>query len=197
MEDWWLARDSKGHAGWLLSRMIDVDAPDTLTRYSEGQKFVGAYVLTTVYDPGAQQENKNIPEYVTVLAPYAAGLPFDFNQVRVFTWNVKMHRYETAFREKNIAGYLPVKVELAKDPYGKTPAAQTPLPTFSYRVLTAAAPPVVPDPNTGFITPGRTILKTYRLEGNTVRRLAPPGNKDEPIARPAAEEKKERKARRR
>jgi SH3-like domain-containing protein len=197
MEDWWLARDSKGHSGWLLSRMIDVDAPDTLTRYSEGQKFVGAYVLATVYDPGAEQENKNIPEYVTVLAPYAAGLPFDFNQVRVFTWNVKMHRYETAFREKNIAGYLPVKVELAKDPYGKTPAAQTPLPTFTYRVLTAAAPPVIPDPDTGFITPGRTISKTYRLEGNIVRRLAPPGNKDEPIARPAPEERKERKTRRR
>ena len=197
MEDWWLARDSKGHAGWLLSRMIDVDAPDTLTRYSEGQKFVGAYVLTTVYDPGAEQQNKNIPEYVTVLAPYAAGLPFDFNQVRVFTWNTKMHRYETAFREKNIAGYLPVKIAMEKDPYGKSPLAQTPLPTFTYQVLSAAAPPVVPDPTTGFITPGKTISKTYRLEGNVVHRVAPPGYKDEPIARPAPQEKKEKKGRRR
>jgi len=197
MEDWWLARDSKGHAGWLLSRMIDVDAPDTLTRYSEGQKFVGAYVLTTVYDPGAEQQNKNIPEYVTVLAPYSAGLPFDFNQVRVFTWNTKMHRYETAFREKNIAGYLPVKIAMEKDPYGKSPLAQTPLPTFTYQVLSAAAPPVFPDPTTGFITPGKTISKTYRLEGNVVHRVAPQGYKDEPIARPAPEEKKEKKGRRR
>jgi SH3-like domain-containing protein len=110
MEDWWLARDNKGRAGWLLSRMLDVDAPDTLTRYAEGQKFVGAYVLTTVYDPGAQQDNKNIPIYLTVLAPYAAGLPYDFDQVRVFTWNSKMHRYETGYREKNIEGYLPVKI---------------------------------------------------------------------------------------
>jgi len=197
MEDWWLARDSKGHAGWLLSRMIDVDAPDTLTRYSEGQKFVGAYVLATVFDAGAEQQNKNIPEYVTVLAPYTAGLPFDFNQVRVFTWNVKMHRYETAFREKNIAGYLPVKLELAKDPYGKSPTAQTALPAFTYRVLTADAPPVVPDPATGFITPGKTIAKMYRLEGNVVHRVAPPGYKDPPIARPMAEINKEKKGRRR
>jgi len=197
MEDWWLARDSKGHAGWLLSRMIDVDAPDTLTRYSEGQKFVGAYVLATVFDAGAEQQNKNIPEYVTVLAPYTAGLPFDFNQVRVFTWNVKMHRYETAFREKNIAGYLPVKLELAKDPYGKSPTAQTALPAFTYRVLTADAPPVVPDPATGFITPGKTIAKMYRLEGNVVHRVAPPGYKDPAIARPMAEINKEKKGRRR
>jgi hypothetical protein len=197
MEDWWLARDNKGRAGWLLSRMLDVDAPDTLTRYAEGQKFVGAYVLATVYDPEAPQENKNIPEYVTVLAPYTAGLPYDFNQVRVFTWNPKMHRYETAFRDKNIEGYLPVKMEMAKDPYGKSPQAQTPLPTFTYRVLAADAPTVVPDPNTGLIKPGRTISKTYRLEGNVVRRIAPPGYKDDPIARPIPDEKKDKKGRKR
>jgi hypothetical protein len=197
MEDWWLARDSKGRAGWLLSRMIDVDAPDTLTRYSEGQKFVGAYVLTTVYDPGAEQQNKNIPIYLTVLAPYAAGLPYDFDQVRVFTWNSKMHRYETAYRERNIEGFLPVKIEMAKDPYGKSPTSQVPLPTFTYRVLAADAPPVVPDPTTGLITPGRTISKTYRLEGNLVRRISPPGYHDDPIAHPKADEKKNKKARRR
>lgn len=197
MEDWWLARDNRGRAGWLLSRMLDVDAPDTLTRYAEGQRFVGAYVLASVYDAEAPQENKNIPEYVTVLSPYTAGLPYDFNQVRVFTWNPKMHRYETAFRDKNIEGYLPVKLEMAKDPYGKSPQAQTPLPTFTYRVLAADAPPVVPDPNTGAVKPGRTISKTYRLEGNIVRRIAPPGYKDDPIARPMAEEKKDKKGRKR
>ena len=108
MEDWWLVRDSKGDTGWLYSRMMDVDAPDAITRYAEGQRIVGAYVLTKVYDPEAEQEDKNIPIYVTVLSPYKAGLPYDFDQVRVFTWSVKKHRYETGFREKNIEGYLPV-----------------------------------------------------------------------------------------
>ena len=197
MEDWWLARDSHGRAGWLLSRMLDVDAPDSLTRYSEGQRFVGAYVLATVYDPGVEQDNKNIPEYVAVLSPRVAGLPYDFNQVRIFTWNVKMHRYETAFREKNIEGYLPVKIFQSKDPYGKAALAQSPLPTFTYRVLPADASPVVPDPVTGLAVPSRTIEKTYRLEGNVVRRIAPPGYKDPPEAHPAPEEKKEKKGRRR
>jgi hypothetical protein len=192
MEDWWLARDVKGRTGWLLSRMLDVDAPDTLTRYAEGQKFVGAYVLGTVHDDAATQDIKDIPEYLTVLAPYVAGLPYDFDQVRVFTWNIKMHRYETAFREKNVEGYLPVKLGMGKDPYGKSALADMALPTFTYRVLAADAGPVVPDAVTGMVKPGRTVEKTYRLEGNLVRRLAAPGVKDDAEAHPVAEVKKEK-----
>ncbi len=194
MEDWWLARDAHGRAGWLLSRMLDVDVPDSVGRYAEGQRIVGAYVLATVHDDGAEGDNKDIPIYLTVLGPYTAGLPYDFDQVRVFTWNMKMHRYETAFREKNIEGYLPVSIGIGKDPYGKAVLAQTPLPTFTYRVLAADAPPVIPDPVTGMVTPGRTIAKTFRLEGNLVRRIAPPGYKDEPDAHPVAVEKKDKGA---
>jgi hypothetical protein len=196
MEDWWLVRDSKGDTGWLLSRMMDVDAPDSLTRYSEGQRMVGAYILTTVHDPDAEQENKDIPVYVTVLSPYKAGLPYDFDQVRVFTWNVKKHRYETGHRERNIEGYLPVDVKMATDPYGKSPTATTPAPTFSYRVLSDDAGPVIPDPITGAIVPGKIVLKTYRLEGNLVRRILPPGTQapGEAHPEPVSEKKKLAKA---
>jgi SH3-like domain-containing protein len=193
MEDWWLVRDSKGDTGWLYSRMMDVDAPDSLTRYAEGQRIVGAYVLTTVNDPEAEQEDKNIPVYVTVMSPYKAGLPYDFDQVRVFTWNVKKHRYETGFREKNIEGYLPVTVKMAADPYGKSPTATTPAPTFTYRVLSDEAGPVTPDPVTGAIAPGKTILKTYRLEGNTVRRVIQPGSPAEGQAHPNPQAEKKEK----
>ncbi len=192
MEDWWLVRNSKGDTGWIFSRMIDVDAPDALTRYAEGQRIVGAYILTTVNDPDAEQADKNIPVYVTVLSPYKAGLPYDFDQVRVFTWSVKKHRYETGFREKNIEGYLPVLIKQDKDPYGKTPAAAVAAPTFSYRVLSVDAPVVIPDPVTGAVVPEKTILKTYRLEGNLVRRLLQPGAQTpmEAHPEPVAEKKK-------
>jgi hypothetical protein len=194
MEDWWLVHDPQGHTGWVFGRMIDVDAPDSLTRYSEGQRFVGAYVLTTVHDEDAPTELKDIPEYVTVMNSYKAGLPYDFDQVRVFTWSLQHHRYETAFREKNIEGFLPVTITKMKDPYGKSPVAQDVLPAFSYKVLTADAPPVVPNPETGAIVPTKTVTKTMRLEGNLVRSVAPIGAVPVPEAHPVVEtEKKDKK----
>ena len=199
MEDWWLARDAAGHTGWLFARMVDVDAPDALTRYAEGQKFVGAYVLTTVHDDDAPGAAKDVPVYLAVMNSYKAGLPYDFDQVRVFTWSIRNHRYETGFREKNIAGYLPVQVTKLKDPGGKSATAQTELPAFTYRVLSAEAGPVVPDPVTGEIKPGKTIAKTYRLEGNTLKRISSGVGTltTELEAHPAAEEKKDKKGKKR
>lgn len=194
MEDWWLVRDSKGDTGWLYSRMMDVDVPDAITRYSEGQRIVGAYVLTRVNDPEAPQDDKNVPVYVTVLSPFKAGLPYDFDQVRVFIWNVKKHRYETGFRERNIEGYLPVEIKMAADPYGKAPASMAQAPTFSYRVLSADAPVVIPDPVTGAIVPGKMNLKTYRLEGNLVRRVLEPGSTAPMDAHPEPVTEKKKKA---
>jgi SH3-like domain-containing protein len=194
-EDWWLVRDAKGQTGWVYSRLLEVSAPDSLLRYAEGQRIVGAYILTHVDDPASGiLDNGNtissIPVYVTVLSPYKAGLPYDFNQVRVFTWNTKKHRYETGFAERNIVGYLPVKMGSSKDPYGKGALASLELPTFTYRVLAADQPIPAPDPTTGLIKPGRTIEKTYRLEGNICRRILPPGTPPQPEAHPEPELKK-------
>lgn len=197
MEDWWLIRDAEGRTGWLLSRMMDVDAPDALTRYAEGQRIVGAYILAKVNDPEIEGDSKDVPEYVTVLSPYKSGLPYDFDQVRVFIWNVKKHRYETAFRQRNIEGYLPVHTGMATDPYGKQPISTMPAPTFRLNVLPADAPAVVPDPTTGAIKPSRTIEKTYRLEGNVVRRVLPAGTTPPEEAHPEPEEEKPGKHRRR
>lgn len=199
MEDWWLVRDSKGEVGWIYSRLIDVSEPDALARYSEGQRIVGAYVLAEVDDPESNIVNNGqpvtkVPEYVTVLAPYKAGLPYDFDQVRVFTWNLKKHRYETAFRERNIEGYLPVKIFKSKDPYGKLALAQEELPAFSYAVLAADAPQPVPDPQTGLVKPGKTITKTYRLVQTVCQRILPPGQAPPEEAHPNPVEKKTEKA---
>jgi len=197
MEDWWLVRDSQEHTGWVFGRMIDVDAPDTLTRYSEGQKFVGAYVLTTVHDEEAPTDQKDIPIYVTVMNSYKPGLPYDFDQVRVFTWSMQHHRYETAFREKNVEGYLPVTVSKMKDLSEKSALGPMDLPAFTYKVLAADAPAVVPDATTGEMVPTKTVTKTYRLEGNLVRRMMAPGAVAVEEAHPVVEvEKKDKKKRR-
>ena len=108
------------------------------------------------------------------------------------------HRYETGFRERNIEGYLPVKIFKMKDQYGKSATAQLELPAFEYRVLAADAPAVVPDPATGAMVPGKTITKTYRLEGNLLKRMGAPGSTaGEMVAHPVAEEKKEKKRKKR
>jgi SH3-like domain-containing protein len=197
-EDWWLVRDAKGRTGWIYSHMIDVSAPDALARYAEGQRYVGAYVLGYADDPASGMLNNGsvvtrIPEYVTVLSPYKAGLPYDFNQVRVFTWNTKKHRYETAMRDHNIAGYLPVVIADKADPYGKSANASDKLPSFTYRVLAGDQAIPVPNAATGLIKPGRTVAKTYRLEGNLCRRLIAPGTQAPAEAHPDPEPEKKAK----
>jgi SH3-like domain-containing protein len=167
MEDWWLVRDSGGQVGWLLARRLDVDVPDEIAGYSEGQKIVGAYMLTKVYDPDSSLPDKLVPEYVSVTNAYKDGLAYDFDQVRVFTWNVKKHRYETAYRQRNIEGYLPVTIS-----QGKTSQGQ-PVPMFSITVATSDAVKV--DPLTGAARPVDTSTLSYQLESGMVKRLTPSG----------------------
>ena len=164
MEDWWLVRDDAGHTGWMLARKLDVDVPDDVAQYAEGQRMVGAYLLTTVHDADSGKPNGEVPEYVTVLTPYKDGLPFDFDQVRVFTWDEKHHRYGTAFREHDLAGHFPVTI--SQQDFGSGP-----VPVFTIqaelKTTDAAAAP-------------QTQTVTYRLDGNLIRRVLPAGAKSAP-----------------
>lgn len=105
LEDWWLVRDDQGRVGWVLGRMVDIDVPLDIAQYAEGQRFVAFFKLDEVRDG-----DKTVPQYLCLLTDPHDGLPFDFDQVRVFTWNVRRHRYETAYREHGLKGVLPVKV---------------------------------------------------------------------------------------
>ena len=165
MEDWWLVRDSQGRVGWMMARRIDVDVPDEVAQYAEGQKMVAAYLLRKVYDPGSSFADKQAPEYVTVLNPYQEGLPYDFNQVRVFTWDTRRHRYETAFRQRNLQGYLPVVVT------SKTGDKGDPEPTF--QITQGIGDSVKIDPDTGVVRPTSTEVSTYVLQDERVRRIGP------------------------
>lgn len=175
MEDWWLVRDKAGHTGWMLSRDLDVNVPEAVAQYAESERMIGAYVLRTVADPDSGMPNGLVPEYLTVLTPYKQGLLYDFDQVRVFTWDTRRHRYGTAFRIHDIVGFFPVKVVP-----GNPNSPNGPNPTFSFQV--AAGDSVSLDPQTGQPRTAQLKTVTYRMEGNLVRQVLPAGAKPAPPA---------------
>ena len=87
-----------------------------------------------------------------VLTEPKDGLPFDFNQFRVFTWNIRRHRYETAYRER-LEGMLPVTV--ATEDFGKEGV----LPIFVVRALEED---------------GKVAERKYKLNTPIVRRVLAP-----------------------
>jgi len=148
MEDWYLVRNSAGHVGWVLLRMVDLDIPVEVAQYAEGQRIMGYFVLNTVQDG-----DKQVPQYLVLLNEPKDGLPWDYNQIRIFTWGRIKHRYETAYRERNLEGFLPVKTGHAV--FGK----EGDLPTFTIRKETDE---------------GKLVDVTYKLNGPIVRRVPTP-----------------------
>ena len=154
MEDWWLVRDSNNRVGWVLARMVDLDVPLDIAQYAEGQRIVAFFVLDQVQDG-----DKKVPQYLTVLTEPKDGLPFDFNQIRVFTWNVRRHRYETAYRER-MEGVLPVTI--SQENFDK----EGMLPVFIVRVQ---------DDNGNGNDQGKVTERKYKLNTPIVRRVLAPG----------------------
>jgi SH3-like domain-containing protein len=163
IEDWWLVRDSHNRVGWVLSRMIDLDVPLDVAQYAEGQRIVAFFVLNQVQDG-----DKKVAQYLTVVTEPKDGLPFDFNQIRVFTWNVRRHRYETAYRER-MEGVLPVTV--SQENFDKEGV----LPVFTIRVKDDA---------------GNVIERKYKLNTPMVRRVLAPG--EEPVRTTTRKSKRKR-----
>ena len=110
LEDWWLVRDAQNRVGWVLARMVDVDVPLDIAQYAEGQRVVAFFALNQVEDPAKEGSDKKVSQYLCIVTEPHDGLPYDFDQVRVFTWNIKKHRYETAYREHGLNGVFPVTV---------------------------------------------------------------------------------------
>ena len=160
MEDWWLVRDGQGRVGWLLFGRVDIDVPDEIGTYAEGQRMVGAYLLNKVTDSEAPTPDHQVAQYVTILSPPRAGLPFDFDQVRVFTWSMKHHRYETAYRLRPIQGYFPLRVASQPTAGGA--------PGFSFQLAGDAS--LMTDPATGQIRPAHARTVNFALLGERVVR---------------------------
>lgn len=129
VDGWLKVRPTPTEVGWLLSSLVEFDVPAELAQYTEGYSYTAIKPINQVQDSVAGPVN-----WYVVGERFPGTDPVvDFNGVRVFTWNQKMHRYETAFRARGIRGVYPLEIgqdkgnptfryyELAEDNTSKTP----------------------------------------------------------------------------
>jgi len=165
MEDYWLVRDAKGRTGWVRGSALVPDVPDSVLVLAPSERMIGAYLFRRVTDPKSDVPDQRMGEYVAVFAPYEAGLPYDFDEIRVFTYDVPRHQYETAYSVHNIEGFFPVKV-------GQEKFGQETDPVFSFEI--SKNPNLQLDPQTGQVNPGPLVTVKYRMEGVIARQIEGP-----------------------
>jgi hypothetical protein len=132
-------------AGWVIARFIELDLPDPVREgaSSTNVRPVAWFELNRVSDPAGDK-----PQYLLAATRGPEGQPCDFTALRVYTWNGKRERYETAFIENRLCGQLPIRT-------GKGPKDE---PEFRFHVME-----------------GDKEERVYRLMQTVVRRIREPG----------------------
>ena len=132
-------------AGWVVARFIELDLPDPVREGASSANIrpVAWFELNRVPDPSGDK-----PQYLLAAARGPEGQPCDFTALRVYTWNAKRDRYETAFIENNLCGQLPMRT-------GKSPKDE---PEFRFHIMD-----------------GDKGERVYRLMQTVVRRIREPG----------------------
>jgi hypothetical protein len=133
--------------GWVVARFIELILPEPVREAtaSANVRPVAWFELNRVHSPSGDK-----PQYLVAGTRNPEGQPCDFTTLRVYTWNAKKTRYETAFIENNLCGALPVKI-------GKGPKGE---PEFRFHVMD-----------------GAKDERVYRLIQTVVRRVREDGEK--------------------
>ena len=100
-------------AGWVIARFIELDLPDPVRDGASSSNIrpIAWFELNRVGDASGGK-----PQYLLAAARGSEGQPCDFTTLRVYTWNLRKERYETAFIENDVCGELPVQI--GKSPKG-------------------------------------------------------------------------------
>jgi len=133
-------------AGWVVARFVELDLPEPVREgmASANVRPIAWFELNRVESPSGDK-----PQYLVAGTRNSEGQPCDFTVLRVYTWNQKRTRYETAFIENNLCGQIPVRVD--KGPKGE--------PEFRFRQMN-----------------GPKEERVYRLTQTVVRRVREPGD---------------------
>ncbi len=112
-------------AGWVVARFISLDLPDPVAEgtSSANVRPIAWFELNRVSD-----DTGDHPQYLVAGTRSSEGQPCDFTTLRVYTWNTKKSRYETAYIENDLCGALPIEV-------GKGPKGE---PEFRFHVMEGA-----------------------------------------------------------
>jgi hypothetical protein len=132
-------------AGWVVARFVELDLPEPVREgmASANVRPIGWFELNRVESPSGDK-----PQYLVAGTRNSEGQPCDFTVLRVYTWNQKRTRYETAFIENNLCGQMPIRLD--KSPKGE--------PEFRFRQMN-----------------GPKEERVYRLTQTVVRRVREPG----------------------
>jgi hypothetical protein len=125
MDDWSFVRTKSGQSGWVLSRRLFMAIPDEVAQYAEGRRITAYFSLGEVQD-GDQVKHHWL--WTTVGQPLQ---PYDFDSFRVFIWNLRRHRYETAHIERNVIGHFPVLLHPVRYAINAKAAEPATYPGFS------------------------------------------------------------------
>jgi hypothetical protein len=132
-------------AGWVIGRFLELDLPDPVRDGANSSNIrpIAWFELNRISDPAGDKI-----QYLVAAAKGPEGQPCDFTTLRVYTWNVKKERYETAFIENDLCGQLPVRI-------GRSPKGD---PEFRFQVMD-----------------GNKEERVYRLMQTVVRRIREEG----------------------
>jgi len=133
-------------AGWVVARFVELDLPDAVREgmASANVRAIAWFELNRVTTPSGDKA-----QYLVAGTRNAEGHLCDFTVLRVYTWNQRRTRYETAFIENNLCGQMPVRLD--KGPKGE--------PEFRFRQMS-----------------GAKEERVYRLTQTVVRRVREPGD---------------------
>ncbi len=143
-------------AGWIIGRFVELDLPDAVREgtASANVRPVAWFELNKVRDISGAK-----PQYLVAGSRGPESQPCDFTSIRVYTWNSRKSRYETAYIENNLCGQMPVRI-------GTGPKGE---PEFRFRSKDANLP-------AGKSQIGGNDERVYRLIQTVVRRIREDGS---------------------
>ena len=140
-DDWTLVRTKSGSIGWVVASALNMALPEDVAQYANRSRITSYFPMGEVVDSEKGRKQHYLWTTVSKRAQ-----PYQFDSFRLLLFNTRRHRYETAHWEKDLIGYLPIRVmDPAKGP-----------PTFNL---------ILEDSD------GRFWRKRYIFEGNRVRFL--------------------------